>query len=225
MNIPDNWIDFTSFIEKDNNLKNKYNELENFINNEDKNNKIYPPINLRFNALEKVSPNNVNVVIIGQDVYFREGQAMGLAFSVPINFKIPPSLKNIYKSMIKYIGDCPKTGDLTYLTNQGVLLLNSALTVQEGKPNSHQKQWKFFTDELIKWLSNNYKNIVFILWGNYAKKKSNLINKNNEHLIIEGVHPSPLAHRGGGEHPFLSVDYFNTTNKFLEKKNKSIINW
>ena len=93
MNIPDNWIDFTNFIEKDNNLKNKYNELENFINNEDKNNKIYPPINLRFNALEKVSPNNVNVVIIGQDVYFREGQAMGLAFSVPINFKIPPSLR------------------------------------------------------------------------------------------------------------------------------------
>jgi len=218
MNIPDNWIDFTNFIEKDNNLKNKYNELESFINNEDKNNKIYPPINLRFNALEKVSPNNVNVVIIGQDVYFREGQAMGLAFSVPINFKIPPSLKNIYKSMIKYIGDCPKTGDLTYLTNQGVLLLNSALTVQEGKPNSHQKQWKFFTDELIKWLSNNYKNIVFILWGNYAKKKSNLINKNNDHLIIEGVHPSPLAHRGGSEHPFLSVDYFSTTNKFLEKK-------
>ena len=219
MEIPPNWSEFLTDSQE-------WQKLQQFIQEQDENLEIYPPAEIRFKALEMVSPQDVKVVICGQDPYIREGQAMGLALSVPSGVTIPPSLRTIYKGIKKYTGTCPSNGDLTYLAEQGVLLLNAALTVQAGKANSHQKKWTFFTDGLIKWLSETHHNIVFILWGNNAKEKMSLISEENNHLILTGTHPSPMAHRDHSqEHPFLKTDYFGQTNEFLQTNHGMTIQW
>jgi uracil-DNA glycosylase len=164
--------------------------------------KIYPEKDKIFHAFEYFELSECNIVILGQDPYHQYGQATGLAFSIPDNCKMPPSLINIYKEIINdnkcSKNKLPNSGNLTYLAKQGVLLLNTTLTVEDSKPNIHSKYWSLFTDFIIKWISDNANNeIIFMLWGNNAKKKSSLINK-DKHNILEANHPSPLsANRGG----------------------------
>ena len=166
---------------------------------------VYPPENEVFNAFKYFEPEETKVVIIGQDPYHQPGQANGLAFSVAPGVKIPPSLRNIFKEMGKHE---EKNGDLTYLAKQGVLLLNTTLTVQHGMPNSHKKIWFGFTKNLIKNLSEKTETpIVFMLWGLHAKGMLEVIDKKN--IILKASHPSPLsANRGGwfGCEHFKKVD-------------------
>src|SRR5574344_215898 len=171
--------------------KKYFVELKKFIDNEYKNKIIYPKYDDVFRALKYTSYNDVSVVIIGQDPYHGEGEACGLAFSVNKDTKIPPSLRNIYKELYNDLGIIKKDGDLSSWAKQGVLLLNSIMTVEKDRPLSHQnKGWEVFTDNIIKSLSERKDPSVFILLGNYAKSKKILINKNN--YIIESTHPSPL---------------------------------
>ena len=148
---------------------------------------IFPPKNLVFNAFNHCKFENIKVVILGQDCYHGRGQAMGLSFSVPNSVEIPPSLRNIYKELeddpdIEF--DIPQHGNLTNWANQGILLLNSALTVVETKPGSHMKYWEDITDDIVINLSNIKEGIIFVLWGNFAKKKEKLINPNNNHYVL-----------------------------------------
>jgi len=196
--------------------------LKQFLKEQKKANKqIYPPGPLIFNAFDKTPFSKVKVVIIGQDPYHNAGEAMGLCFSVPKTCKVPPSLKNIYKELARSTDfDIPSHGDLSLWADQGVFLLNAMLTVEHKKAGSHRKiGWQYFTDAVIKVLSDSKESLVFLLWGNFAKSKKVLIDS-NKHLILESVHPSPLA---GGK--FHGNDHFVTTNKYLKSKNQSIINW
>ena len=161
------------------------------------------------------------MVIVGQDPYHGEGEAMGLSFSVNDGFKLPPSLKNIYKELYEDLGVTRLSGDLTDWTKQGVLLLNSTLTVVKDSPASHAKLgWDKFTDEIIKKVNEKDTPVVFILWGNFAKTKKELIT-NPKHLIIESNHPSPFSARKG----FFGSKPFSKTNEFLKKNNIKEINW
>lgn len=205
------------------------NELEkdyfkNIINNlqsDYKNKTIFPEKNNIFKALQNTSFNNIKVVIIGQDPYHEIGQAMGLSFSVPNNIKAPPSLRNIFKELNNDLGINNINNDLTSWSKQGVLLLNSILTVEEGKPLSHKKyNWELFTNNIIKLINDNKNNVVFILWGNYAKEKKSLIT-NKTHYIIESNHPSPLSASRG----FFNSKPFSKTNNFLKEHNIEEIDW
>ncbi|MEY3421236.1 MAG: hypothetical protein RIR48_1525 [Bacteroidota bacterium] len=182
---------------------------------------VFPPGNLIFNAYNTVNPSDVKVVIIGQDPYHNPGEAMGLSFSVPKGVSIPPSLRNIYKELANDNGFIvPNHGDLTGWTHQGVFLLNAVLTVEKNKPASHRDYgWQTFTDHTINHLSNNYKNIVFMLWGNFAKNKKSLID-GTKHLILESAHPSPLAGNA-----FQGCKHFSKANQYLMSVGKSPINW
>ena len=165
--------------------------------------------------------NNLKVILLGQDPYHQKGQAMGLSFSVPENIKIPPSLVNIYKELKT---DCNLQllhGDLTKWAKQGVLLLNTSLTVRESCPNSHQKYWRPFTDNLIKYISDNKEGLVFLLWGGHAKNKKKLIDF-NKHYVLEANHPSPLSANRGG---WFGCKHFSKTNDFLQKNGKKEICW
>lgn len=182
---------------------------------------IYPPMSLVFNALTRVDPSEIKVVIIGQDPYHNPGQAMGLSFSVPDGVKLPPSLANIYKEMKSDIGSAPESGDLTYLADQGVLLLNSLLTVEQNIPLAHKgKGWEEFTDAVIRAANNQSQPIVFILWGAYAWKKGAGIDE-SKHFVIKSVHPSPLSASRG----FFGSKPFSQANKFLAKQGHEPINW
>ena len=183
---------------------------------------IFPPESLVFNALELISDNPINVVILGQDPYHGAGQANGLAFSVNKGVKIPPSLRNIFKELNDDLGiPIPDHGDLSNWAKQGVLLLNAVLTVEEGKPGSHQnKGWEKFTDELIKRICAENSGVVFLLWGNYAKSKAKLIDA-NKHLVLESAHPSPLSAYQG----FFQCKHFSKTNNFLISIGKKTIDW
>jgi uracil-DNA glycosylase len=184
---------------------------------------VYPPLNMIFNSMTKFNFEETQIVIIGQDPYHTENKAMGLSFSVPKEETLPPSLKNIFKELETDIEDfnIASNGDLTKWSSQGVLLLNSALTVVEGRPNSHQKEWIFLTDEIISHISNELENVVFMLWGNFAKDKKKLIDT-EKHLVLEATHPSPLsAHRGG----WFGCKHFSKANTYLDSKNKQKINW
>jgi uracil-DNA glycosylase len=206
-------------IEKDreNNLKEK---------------KILPEPKLVFNAFKHFELKELKVVLLGQDPYIRyeihDGkiipQAMGLAFSVPKEIKkIPPSLKNIFKELKNNIEgfNIPDNGDLTrWVKEEKILLLNSALTVIEGKSSSHQKIWEKLTDSIIKYISDNTENIIFILLGNFAKNKSKLIDL-DKHYIIKGVHPSPLSASRG----FFGSKIFSRTNEFLKDEELNEIDW
>jgi uracil-DNA glycosylase len=186
------------------------------------NRKIYPKGNLIFNAFNQTPFDQVKVVILGQDPYHQPGQAMGLSFSVPDGCKIPPSLINIYKELNKDIGmSLPTSGDLTHWAKQGVLLLNSVLTVRADEPASHSKiGWTAFTDDVIKLLSNEKSELVFILWGNFASQKQVLIDA-TKHKILKSAHPSPLSAYNG----FFGCKHFSATNLFLTSVKKDPIDW
>lgn len=183
---------------------------------------IYPPAPLVFSALELCPPEEVRVVILGQDPYHGDGQAMGLSFSVPNGVKIPPSLQNIYKEIADDLEQpIPKSGNLTHWAEQGVLLLNATLTVEASNAGSHQgKGWEQFTDHVIQTISTKRQNIVFLLWGAYAGKKAELIDE-SKHLILTAPHPSPLsAHRG-----FLGCKHFSQCNAYFKNHAIKEIKW
>ncbi len=196
--------------------------ITDFIRKEIKAGKtIFPPGPLIFNAFNTTSPENVKVVVLGQDPYIKPGEAMGLSFSVPRGVRTPPSLKNIYKELQEDLG-CPPPdhGDLTKWAEQGVFLLNASLTVEAGKSNSHAKSgWHTFTDAVISKLSESKEGLVFMLWGNFAKKKAELIDP-FKHLILEAAHPSPLA--GGA---YFGSKHFSKANEYLATQGKETIDW
>lgn len=201
-----------------------FKKIKNAILDEkEKGKTIYPPSHLIFNAFDTTPFESVKVVILGQDPYHGEGQAMGLSFSVPNGITIPPSLQNIFKELKSDIPDfiIPSNGDLSHWAKQGVLLLNAFLTVNKSEPASHQKfGWETFTDEVIRTISNQLDGVVFLLWGNFAQQKEILIDT-NKHLVLKAPHPSPFsAHKG-----FLGCQHFSKTNDFLKIKNKTTINW
>jgi uracil-DNA glycosylase len=182
---------------------------------------VYPPKNKVFNALNLSALTKTKVLILGQDPYHGEGQANGLAFSVNSDIKIPPSLRNIYKELESDLGIRRKSGDLTDWASQGVLLLNTVLTVEKGKANSHKSLgWEKFTDAIIKHVSNCNHECVFILWGSPAHKKIKLIDE-SKHLVLKSVHPSPLSSYRG----FFGSKPFSKTNEYLKKHNKKMIKW
>lgn len=182
---------------------------------------VFPPSNLIFNAFNLTPFDKVKVVILGQDPYHGDNQAMGLSFSVPKGVRVPPSLKNIYKEIYDDLGiNEPNSGDLTYWAKQGVLLLNASLSVEKGRPNSHKDfGWHLFSDAVIKKISDEKYGVIFLLWGNFAKNKANLIDQ-NKHFILTAPHPSPLA-RGG----FFGCKHFSKTNGILKKLGKNPIDW
>jgi len=201
--------------------KEYFIKLKEFIINERKNKKIYPPVQDLFNAFKLTEFNNIKVVILGQDPYHEENEAMGLAFSVREGIKMPPSLLNIFKELYNDLGIRRTKTDLSDWAKQGVFLLNTVLTVEEGKPNSHKdKGWEIFTDEVISKISKLKDNVVFILWGNNAREKQQLIDK-EKHCIICSPHPSPFSANKG----FFDSKPFSKTNKYLESKNISKINF
>ena len=196
---------FTKLIEK---LNIEYKEV------------CYPPKDRIFNAFNLCPFNNVKVVILGQDPYHEQGQAMGLSFSVPDGVKLPPSLRKIYKEIHSDLGKpIPTSGDLTRWAEQGVLLLNTTLTVRAGAANSHKNLgWQEFTDAVIKALSEHREHIVFMLWGNDAKKKKNLIDI-NRHCIIESYHPAARQRYKFKKHQFTCC------NAYLKQQGLDEIDW
>jgi uracil-DNA glycosylase len=182
---------------------------------------VYPPGSLIFNAFNTTPFEQVKVVVLGQDPYVKPNEAMGLSFSVPKGVAIPPSLQNIYKELQSDVGfKIPNHGDLTAWARQGVFLLNAALTVERGASNSHAKcGWHTFTNAVIRTLSEKREGLVFMLWGNFAKQKTSLIDP-FRHLILEAAHPSPLA--GGA---FNGCRHFSKANEYLEMQGKLPINW
>tara|TARA_B100001057_G_C22642785_1_gene868921 strand:- start:288 stop:965 length:678 start_codon:yes stop_codon:yes gene_type:complete len=202
--------------------KDYMKEIKNFLMNCSKNNEVvYPHPKNIFRSLELTSFSNVKVVILGQDPYHGPNQAHGLAFSVHKEVSNPPSLKNIFREMSEDLGLGERSsGDLTNLANQGVLLLNTCLTVSPGKPGSHSNLgWQEFTDAVIRAVDTK-NNIVFMLWGSYAQKKKELLS-NKMNLILEAPHPSPLsAHRG-----FFGCKHFSKANEFLKTNNLKDIDW
>lgn len=184
--------------------------------------KIYPRGSQIFHALDATPFEKVKVVILGQDPYHGPGQAHGLCFSVPKGVPAPPSLVNIFKELHADLHlPIPKSGNLEHWAEQGVLLLNSVLTVEEGKAASHQgKGWELFTDAVIQRLATERKGLVFVLWGAYAQKKAAFVDR-KKHFVLESVHPSPLsAHRG-----FLGSRPFSKINRYLEKNGEKPIDW
>ncbi len=182
---------------------------------------LYPPGPLIFNAFTQTPFDKVKVVILGQDPYHNVGQAMGLSFSVPKTVKAPPSLVNVYKEIKADLDlPIPTHGDLTNWAQQGVFLLNSILTVEAGVAGSHQKSgWQFFTDAVIKRLSEEREHLVFMLWGNFARNKRVYIDK-TKHLILEAAHPSPLAGNA-----FSGCRHFSQANDYLAKNGLQPIDW
>ncbi len=182
---------------------------------------IYPPGPLIFNAFDSTPIDKIKAVILGQDPYHGPGEAMGLCFSVPFGIPVPPSLQNIYKELNREFGfPIPNHGDLSKWAREGVLLLNASLTVEHKSPNSHKNiGWHTFTDHVIQKLSENKEHLVFMLWGNFAKSKKELIHS-QKHLILESAHPSPLA---GGK--FQGNQHFLKANEYLISHNITAIDW
>ena len=205
-------------------LSTKMEELKQFLVAEKNADKlIYPPSSLIFNALNTTPLSHVKVVIIGQDPYHGPNQAHGLSFSVQKGLALPPSLRNIFHELNTDLNiPISKHGNLTDWATQGVLLLNSVLTVEAGQPTSHQKQgWEDFTDHVIDVLNEQCEHIVFILWGAYAQRKGQRIDP-NKHLILKAAHPSPLAANRGG---FFGCKVFSKTNNYLKQNGIEPINW
>ncbi|MBT0744370.1 uracil-DNA glycosylase [Campylobacter upsaliensis] len=182
---------------------------------------IYPPANLTFNAFNLTPLNSLKIVLLGQDPYHKQNQAMGLSFSVPNGVPIPPSLRNIFKELNADLGvKIPQNGDLSAWARQGVLLLNAIFSVEENKPLSHSLWgWQEFSDNIIKKLSLEKEGLIFILWGKFAQSKKSLIDT-RKHFILEAAHPSPLARQG-----FLGCRHFSKSNALLEKLGKEPIKW
>lgn len=216
--IEENWYAF---------LKNEFEapyfaDIKAFLIQEKRQYIVYPPSKLIFNAFNLTPFNDVKVVILGQDPYHNVGQAHGLAFSVPDGIQKPPSLQNIFKELNQDLGiNIPTNGNLEKWAKEGVLLLNASLTVRAHNAASHAKiGWQRFTDAAIRTLSEQKNNLVFILWGNYAIAKENLID-HNKHLILKTVHPSPLSASRG----FFGCKHFSKTNEYLIKNGITPIDW
>lgn len=204
--------------------KDYFNLLQFAFQNEYEITTCFPPKELIFSAFDYCNFNDLKVVIIGQDPYHGAGEANGLCFSVNDGVKIPPSLKNIFIEINKEYNQffMPTTGNLQSWAEQGVLLLNSSLTVRENQPNSHQfLQWEQFTNAVISYISEYCINVVFMLWGSFAHKKSKFID-NSKHCILKAGHPSPLSANRGF---WFGNNHFIMANEFLREKGKSEINW
>ena len=202
--------------------KDYYLKLREFLKTEYFSKKIYPPMNDIFNALKYTSYEDARVVILGQDPYHGEGQAHGLCFSVKEGVAFPPSLKNIFKEIKESLGiDIPASGELVGWAKQGVLLLNTTLTVREGAPQSHKgRGWEILTDRIIELMNEKERPVVFMLWGGNARAKKSLIT-NSQHLVLECAHPSPLSAYAG----FFGSNHFGKANEYLEGKGEKPIDW
>lgn len=202
--------------------KDYFKELRAFVRSEFLSTKVYPPPQFVFHAFSLCPFDQVRVVILGQDPYHGVGQAHGLCFSVPENIQVPPSLQNIYKEIQSDVGgEIPKHGNLEHWARQGVLLLNATLTVRAHVAGSHQhKGWENFTDTVIQAISEKKENIVFLLWGNYARAKRALIDP-GKHCILESSHPSPFSAHNG----FFGNKHFSQTNEYLAQHGKKPIFW
>jgi uracil-DNA glycosylase len=210
-NLKTNWKDdpdFMKIIMKHNAVINSALEKEYATNN------IYPPQDLILNAFNQFNKEELKVVIIGQDSYINKGEAMGLCFSVPQGIKTPPSLRNILKEIKNRTNP-----DLTDIAQQGVLMLNRALTVRESRPMSHMPIWESFTEDVIKFIAKNFSNIVYMLWGNPAKELTKHLDV-SKNLILTHSHPSPLSRR-----PFVGNNHFNLCNEYLIENNKTPVSW
>lgn len=217
-NISNDW---KKLLESEMN-KEYYQKLKGFLTKEYEIDTIYPEVDNIFSALEYTPFKAVKVVILGQDPYHGPNQSHGLAFSVKPGVRIPPSLRNIYKELKDDLGcDIPNNGYLEKWAKEGVLLLNTSLTVREGQANSHRNiGWEIFTDHIIKLLNEREDPIVFILWGNNARSKKKIITS-KQHYIIESVHPSPLSASRG----FFGSKPFSKANRFLKEIGKEPIDW
>jgi len=201
--------------------KEYFKNLIKFLNKENKVKTIFPKKEDLFKCFELTEFNNLKVVILGQDPYHNENEAMGLCFSVNENMKTPPSLKNIFKELDNDLSIKRSDTNLSDWAKQGILLLNTVLTVEKNKPLSHRnKGWEVFTDFIIKLISDKHTNIVFVLWGNSAISKESLID-NKKHYIVKSAHPSPFSYERGfkGSKPFSKI------NNYLNKNNKKEIIW
>ena len=199
-----------------------YLELKAFLKGEYSHEVVYPPQEDIFSALKATSYKDTKVVILGQDPYHGPGQAHGMSFSVSPGIPVPPSLQNIYKELQASLGcSIPDNGYLMHWANQGVLLLNTVLTVRAGKPQSHQKKgWEVLTDHIITLLNEKEETVIFLLWGTPAKQKQKLIT-NPKHVVLTAPHPSPLsAYRG-----FFGCNHFKEVNEILIKEGKTPIDW
>ena len=218
--IAKSWTEFFQSIQD----KEYCINLHKFLDREYENNICYPPRKLLFNAFKLTPLDKVKVVIIGQDPYHEPGQAMGLSFSVPETVKVPPSLINIYKEIADEYDTTidMSSGDLTYLAKQGVLLLNSILSVRAHQPMSHNiKEYEMFFNDVLEVLDKQNHPIVFMLWGNSARKLKKLLH-NPSHLILESVHPSPLAANHGG---WFKNNHFRLANEYLKKNKVKPVDW
>ena len=218
--IPATWNEFFKSIQ----TKEYSINLHKFLDKEYASHVCYPPRKLLFNAFLLTPLKNVKVVIIGQDPYHEPGQAMGLSFSVPDSVKVPPSLINIYKEIADEYDTTVdmSSGDLTYLAKQGVLLLNSILSVREHQPFSHNiKEYELFFKDVLEVIDKQNKPIVFMLWGGSARKFKKLLH-NPSHLILESAHPSPLAANKGG---WFKNNHFRLANQYLKNNGVKPIDW
>jgi uracil-DNA glycosylase len=199
-----------------------WHTLSTFVKEEYQRATIYPPPKLIFNAFDRCPFESVKVVILGQDPYHGTHQAHGLCFSVPDEVRIPPSLQNVYKELHDDLGiPIRATGNLESWAEQGVLLLNATLTVRAGQPGSHQKHgWETFTDAVIRTLSTERERLVFMLWGNYARAKKDLIDT-EKHLVLEAAHPSPYSAHSG----FFGCKHFSKANHYLVEQGSTPITW
>ena len=200
----------------------EYLRLREFLKTEYSTHTIYPSMYDIFNSMKYTSFEDVKVVLLGQDPYHNEGQAMGLSFSVPDGVDVPPSLVNMYKELNAELGvPIRKSGNLVGWAKQGVLLLNAVLTVRAHQANSHKgKGWEYFTDAVIKKISDKKENVVFLLWGGNARSKKTLIDK-EKHLVLECAHPSPLSAYNG----FFGCGHFKKANEYLISHDKRPIDW
>lgn len=215
--INKNW----DIVLKEEMKKEYFQKLGLFVKSEYKNKQIFPPYENIFDALRFTDYNDVKVVILGQDPYHGLGEAHGLSFSVKEGVKMPPSLLNIFKELKSDLGITRNCTDLTDWAKQGVLLLNSIMTVEKDRPLSHKDRgWEIFTDNIIRLLNQRKEPVIFILWGNFARSKKNLIN-NSSHKIIESAHPSPLSASRG----FFGSRPFSRTNDYLKQLKNSEIKW
>jgi uracil-DNA glycosylase len=197
--------------------------MEN-LDSEYRENRCFPPMDLIFSAFDYCSFEELKVVIIGQDPYHGEGEANGLCFSVNDGFKIPPSLRNIFREINEDLDSIflPTSGNLEPLAKQGVLLLNAALSVRKDTPNSHKHlKWNVFTDAVIKKISDENEGVVFLLWGAFARKKGSKIDR-NKHLVLESGHPSPLSANQG---KWFGNKHFSKSNEYLKKLGKTEVFW
>jgi uracil-DNA glycosylase len=197
--------------------------MEN-LDSEYRENSCFPPMDLIFSAFDYCSFEELKVVIIGQDPYHGEGEANGLCFSVNDGFKIPPSLRNIFREINEDLDSIflPTSGNLEPLAKQGVLLLNAALSVRKDTPNSHKHlKWNVFTDAVIKKISDENEGVVFLLWGAFARKKGSKIDR-NKHLVLESGHPSPLSANQG---KWFGNKHFSKSNEYLKKLGKTEVFW